>query len=117
MDEQARRRELKAEYREAAIEAGVYRIHNRAKQRSLIGTATNLAGMRNRFEFGKSMGMASTVDGRLTRDLKADGWDAFEFEVLETVTPSGSTTSEQLRQELDTLEALWREKLGEEALY
>lgn len=117
MDQQARRRELKAEYRETPREAGVYRIRNSAKERSLIGTTTNLPGMRNRFEFGKSMGSASTLDGRLAPDIKADGWDAFSFEVLETITPLSTMTPEALQRDLAALEELWREKLGAEALY
>jgi hypothetical protein len=117
MNDKAGRKELLAQYKQHQPEAGVYRIVNTRTGRALLASATNLASVRNRLEFGKSTKTPSALDHRLTNDAREFGIAAFELEVLEVVQPEPETTAAELREELATLEQLWREKLDPAMLY
>jgi len=117
MDDKGRRNELVAEYKATRPDAGVYRIVNTATGKSLLGSTTNLASIRNRVDFARNTNSPGALDGRLARDLAAYGLDAFTFEALETVKVSPEASRSDVASELATLEALWREKLGEDSLY
>jgi hypothetical protein len=112
-----RRRELKAAYREALPEAGVYRILNSANGKSLIGSTTNLKNIQNKLAFGKSQNSVSVLDHRLRADARITGMDALSIEVLERLDVTPETTDEQIRSDLAVLEQLWREKLDDGSLY
>lgn len=111
------RRELKAEYREQRPEAGVYRIVNARTGRGLLGSTANLRSARNRLDFARSTRSASALDMRLKQAIEDADIEALEFEVLETLTAEPTATTRQINDDLATLEALWREKLGPDALY
>lgn len=117
MDESTSRRALKAEFRERRPDAGVYRILNARTGRSLIGTTTNIRAMRNRVAFAKSTQSVGGMDGRLAADLRKHGFDAFSFEVLETVPVAPEKSRESLTSDLEVLEGLWREKFAGEPHY
>ncbi|MCL5257278.1 MAG: GIY-YIG nuclease family protein [Chloroflexi bacterium] len=117
MSEQAHRRELREQYRQTQPEAGVYRIVNSRNGKCLLGSTTNLAGIRNRMEFAKSSNLSGALDLRLRRDIREDGLEAFSLEVLEVLEIRPEMTPAQIREDLATLEALWREKLDPELLY
>jgi hypothetical protein len=112
-----RRKELRAEYRRAREEAGVYRIVNGATGRSLVASAVNLRSAQNRFEFAFSSDSVGALDGRLAPDVRAHGMASLSFEVLESVQPPETLTASGLRQELKLLEGLWRERLGPDSCY
>jgi hypothetical protein len=112
-----RRKELRAEYRLAREEAGVYRIVNSATGRSLVASAVNLRSAQNRFEFAIGSNSVGALDGRLAADVREHGIASLSFEVLETVQPAETQTAAGLREELKLLEGLWRERLGEESCY
>ncbi len=54
---------------------------------------------------------------RLKQAIAPADIDALTFEVLETLTAGPTATPGQVADDLATLEALWREKLGPDALY
>jgi hypothetical protein len=113
MSEKQRRRDL---IRGAsAVPAGVYRIVNRESGRMLIGATENLRGMQNRLEFAVSTGSVSALDGRLAADAREHGIDSFVFEVLDTLDRPEDSTS--VRDDLDALVDLWRERLAGEPMY
>ena len=117
MDEKPTRKELAADYKAARPDAGVFRILNGVSGRSLLGTTQNLASARNKFSFAVSTDSPAALDYRLKADVEAVGLAAFTFEVLEAVTVKADATRAEIESELTTLEALWREKLGADALY
>jgi hypothetical protein len=117
MVEHARRKDLKAAYRDATPDAGVYRIVNTGNSKSLVGRSTNLASISNRFQFARSTATASALDQRLAVDVAQFGFDALEFEVLDRLDVTPGMTRPEILQELLTMEGLWREKLGSASLY
>jgi broad specificity phosphatase PhoE len=112
MTDRARRRELREQIAAHPPDAGVYAIRHRATGRVIVASAVNLAGARNRFDFAVATGTHSALDGQLGGDIAAHGPEGLAFEVLETVTVEPGTPDADLRADLATLEALWREQLG-----
>ena len=112
MGQESNRRALKAEYREAKQDAGVYRIFSRASDRGIVGTSTNLRSIGNRVEFARSTRSLGALDARLKPLIEADGFEALEFEVLETLDAGPDTSAASASADLKTLETLWKEKLA-----
>lgn len=102
------KRELKREYKEAQIPMGVYRVHNTAEDRSLVGSSVNLPAILNRHRADLKMG--AHRNGALQRDWARLGDGAFAFEVLDTLTPRDEPGYDAKR-ELRALEELWLERL------
>jgi hypothetical protein len=117
MPDTSRRKELREQYKQTLPEAGVYRIVNRETHKCLIGSAMNLASIENKLAFAQSTKTASVLDQRLAPDLQQYGFDAFSLDVLERYDPTPEQTPGQIQADLETLEALWREKLDAESLY
>lgn len=75
-----RRKELKQQYKETKIQAGVYQIRNTKNQKIFIGSTSNLktmAGQRMQLEGGIHR------NKMLQKEWKEFGEEAFVFEVLE----------------------------------
>ena len=117
MDDKARRKALQTHYKQTHPEAGVYRILNTRTNKGLLGSTANLASTRNRLAFARSTNSMGALDHRLRSDIAQFGIDAFEFEVLDVLPITPEMTAAQIRAELVTLEALWREKLDPAFLY
>ena len=115
--DKARRRELKASYRESLPEAGVYRIVNSANGKSLVGSTTNLKSLENKLAFGASQQMPGVLDHRLRPDARVFGVNAFNLEILERLDLTPEMTPDQIRSDLAVLEQLWREKFDPALLY
>ncbi len=109
--DRAHRRELADRYRETPREAAVYVIRNTLTGRALLGSTLDLAALRNRLEFARATGIASALDGRLAADIRRDGIEAFEPEVLDTIAPRPGTSEAETAADLAALEALWRDQL------
>jgi hypothetical protein len=109
--DKARRRELAERYRETPREAAVYIIRNTRTGGALLGSTHDLAGLRSRLEFARTTGIGSALDGRLAAEIRRDGIEAFELEVLDTVERRPGSTDAETAADLAVLEALWREKL------
>lgn len=112
MTDKARRRELRDAARQHPPDAGVYAIRHAVTGRVVVASAVNLGGARNRFDFAVSTGALGALDGQLEGDIRAHGVEGLVFEVLETVTVEPGTPDADLRADLATLEALWREQLA-----
>jgi hypothetical protein len=117
MSEQDRRKALVRQYQQTQPEAGVYRIVNSHNNKSLLGSTPNLASIRNKLAFARSTNLPGALDLRLSKDIRQFGIDAFSLEVLEVLDIRPEMTPAQIREDLDTLEALWREKLDPSLLY
>jgi hypothetical protein len=116
-DSKEERRSARAQYKQSHPEAGVYRLVNTRTGRTLLGSTPNLAGLHNRLAWAKSTSTPSALDRRLQADAREYGIDVFELEVLDVLQPEPETTDAQIRDELATLEALWRERSDAAQLY
>ncbi|HEV7518499.1 MAG TPA: GIY-YIG nuclease family protein [Thermoanaerobaculia bacterium] len=101
------KREAKREYKEAKIAAGVYRVHNTADDRSLVGASVNVNAILNRHRAGLRMGAHENKD--LQSDWNRLGETSFAFEVLDTLTGEDKPGFD-VKRELATLEQLWLER-------
>jgi hypothetical protein len=115
--DRARRKELLARYRQVRPQAGVYLIRNAGNGKALLGSTVNLRSLRNKLEFARETNLPGAVDGRLTRDVATFGIEAFSLEVLDVVDVTPEMTDDQIRDDLDMLEGLWRDKLDPSTLY
>lgn len=114
MSDKARRKQLTADYKLQHPDAGVFRVTNTVTGRVLLGSSLNLNSVRSKLEFARSTsspGALSALDHRLANDVRQYGLDAFELEILEVLDTKPEMTQAEIRDDLATLEALWREKL------
>jgi hypothetical protein len=117
MSDRVRRKELLAEYKQIRHEAGVYRIVNTTNNKALLGSTSDLASVHKKMEFARSTNMTGVLDLRLRDDIRAVGMDAFSLDVLEVLDAGPGMTDAEIKRDLATLEALWREKLDPALLY
>lgn len=102
------RKAMIRKYKETALPAGVFRVRNNTLRKSLVGSSANLPGMLNRQRFDLDHG--SHPNRELQQDWDTQGPDAFTFETLDRLEPSGEdghVTSEDLQMLLQ----MWRDKL------
>jgi biotin operon repressor len=103
-----RRKELKQQYKDTAMIAGVLQIKNLRNNKLLVGSALNAQGKLNshksQLQFGSHRNKA------LMQDWKEYGAENFSFDILETLEIKGEISHKD-RQKLKGLEELWLEKL------
>ncbi len=112
-----RRRELRASFDERHLQAGVYALRNNVTGRVLLGSAPDLAALRNKLAFAQQTNTPGALDHRLAADLRQYGIGAFTLEVLDVFDVRPDMTAASVHEDLDALEQLWREKLDEVPLY
>jgi len=112
-----RRKELRAAYEQRRTEAGVYVLRNTVTGRVFLGSAPDLAAVRNRLEFGQATGTSGVLDRRLAADAHAHGMGSFELEILDVLILPDGTPPDVVAADLKELEALWREKLADVPQY
>ncbi len=117
MTDQARRRELNAAYRDTPRRAGVFLIRNTVSGRALVASSLDLDSEQHKYDFAMSTGATGVFHLALVPDVKRLGWAAFELDVVEELPLQRDRTEAQTRDDLATLVALWREKLGPALLY
>ena len=103
------RKALTRAYKETPRPMGVYRVHNRVADKSLVGVSVDLPSILNR-ELAQ-LRLGAHKNAALQDDWNALGPDAFVFEVLDTLSPPADDPGYDPRAELRVLEALWLEKL------
>jgi hypothetical protein len=97
------------EYKETPRPAGVYRVRNTVRKKSLVGSTTDLPGILNRHRFQLKMG--SHADRELQADWKELGPDAFAFEELDRLEPKDEPGDDP-RADLEVLRDMWIERLA-----
>jgi hypothetical protein len=104
------------QYKETPRPAGIFRVRNTAKGKSLVGSTPDLPGMLNRVRFQLENG--SHPDRELQSDWNELGPGAFEFEVLDQLEPKTEPTYDPIA-ELRVLKEMWLQKLTDsgEPLY
>jgi hypothetical protein len=101
--------EMKREYKEMPVEAGIFLITNTANGKVLLGSSTNLRGPLNKHRF--MLSSRSHTNAALQRDWDTLGRDAFRFEIVAVIKPKPDDPTFSLRVELEALEEAWIAKL------
>jgi hypothetical protein len=103
------RKALTRAYKETPRPMGVYRIRNTVTGKSLIASSVNLPAILNRHQAALRLG--GHTHRELQKDWNEHGPEAFEFEVLDTLTPPNQP-GKSAAEDLKALEAMWIEKLS-----
>ena len=101
------RQDLKREYKERVIAAGVFQVRNTANGKILLGSSLNLDGPLNRHRFLLSIGRHPSES--LQEEWNRYGPDKFAFEILE-IAKVNDDPNFNLDDELTLLEQIWVEK-------
>lgn len=102
------RKALIREYKETQRPMGVYQIRNNVNGKLLVGSSKDLQSIFNRHRAALRMG--SHQNRELQKDWAEFGAEAFEFEVLDALTPPEEPGYNPSR-DLKALEELWLDKL------
>jgi hypothetical protein len=113
MNDKNRRKELTAQYKEKAPEAGIYRIVNQETGKYYLWSSSDIPGVFNRFEFGRKTGTYGTLPLVMNKDLTALGYDKFSIEVLEMLKVKPDMTVQETKKELKVLMEMWRQEHGD----
>lgn len=103
------KKELKREYKDRKITAGVFQIRNTINNKVLLGSSKNLEGIWNSNKFQLSAGMHRNK--KLQKDWNEFEAENFVFEVLEAVEKNEDPNF-NLNDELTLLEQIWLEKIN-----
>src|ERR1043165_7232101 len=95
------------QYKETRRPMGAYQIRNTVNGKVFVGVSVDLPSILNRNQSQLKMG------GHPNRELQKEwtefGSEAFEFEVLDTITPPEGLDA---KDDLRALEELWLDKLS-----
>jgi len=103
------RKEIIRKYKETPRPMGVYRVLNKTNGKTLLGTSRDLPAVLNRHR--AQLRLNGHRNREMQRDWNEMGPDAFEFEILDTLSPSDSPDYDP-KDDLRQLEELWVEKLA-----
>ena len=95
-------------YKQNPPKMGIFQIRHLPTGRVFVVSARNLQGIMNSHRFQLRFG--SHPNKRLQADWKADGPDAFAFEVLDELAPVDAL-GKDAGADLADLESLWLDKL------
>lgn len=107
------KKEIRKEYKNQKHPAGLYAVKNKPGNKMFIGTSINLPAKIRGITFELEMG-SHTYDN-LVNDYKLLGKENFEIFILDQIEVKDETERE-LKAELETLEAMWVEKLKSEGV-
>jgi LmbE family N-acetylglucosaminyl deacetylase len=102
------RKELIRKYKETPRPMGVYRVRSKTNGKTLIGTSLDHNAALNRHRAQLQMG--GHPNRALQNDWNQMGQEEFEFEILDTLSPS-VLPDYHPTDDLSMLEAMWVEKL------
>lgn len=102
-----RKKELKQQYKEIKIEAGIFQIKNTKNDKVFIGSTRNLKTL-NGTKFSLENG--AFINKMLQKEWSEFGKDAFEIEVLETLKKKDNPYYNE-KEELEKLEEKWLNEL------
>ncbi|WP_077211945.1 GIY-YIG nuclease family protein [Bacillus dakarensis] len=103
-----RKKELKQQYKETAVDAGIYQIKNNKNNKILIGSTKNFKTL-NGIKFMLENG-GYTTNKELQKEWKQFGKDAFTFEILEKLKKSDDPYFNE-KEALVQLEEKWLDEL------
>lgn len=109
------RKDLIREYKERRASGGVYKITNKVNGKYLLVNDIDLKGAKNRFNFSVKIG--SGVNLRIAKDFKEFGGENFTFEILEEIEMEDGQSTNEFKEDLKTLEEIWKEKFDPSKSY
>jgi len=109
------KKELQDMYKERDIVGGVYAIRNTLNNKVFLDAATDIRGIKNRFEFAQKTG--SCIHVKLQEDWDMAGGGQFTFEALEELKKGETQTTEEFKADLRLLKEMWLETLSGTELY
>lgn len=104
-----RKKQLKQQYKEISVDAGVYQIKNHINNKLLIDSTPNFKTLN-----GKKFMLESntfTTSKALQEDWNHYGRDNFSFDILEKLEKDEGNPYFNEKEALSELEAKWLEKL------
>lgn len=104
-----RKKELKQQFKETPVEAGIYQIRNTKNNKILVGSTLNLKTL-NGIKFMLETN-AFTMNKELQKEWNQYGKDAFTFEILEKLKKKDDDPYFNEKEALLALEEKWLEKL------
>ena len=108
-------KELQNKYKEREIVGGVYAIKNTVSNKVFLEAATDMRGIKNRFDFAQKTG--SCIHVKLQSDWDKHGGDQFVFEVLEELQKGDTQTAEGFKADLALLKEMWFESMSDMEFY
>lgn len=102
-----RKKELKMQYKEMPIKAGVYKIQNKQNGKCFVGSTPNLKTL-NGVKF--MLRNANHTNKQLQEEWLVQGEEQFEITVLEELKESEDPLANP-KKELELLEEKWLEQL------
>ncbi|WP_102346275.1 GIY-YIG nuclease family protein [Bacillus sp. Marseille-P3661] len=103
-----RKRELKQQYKETTVEAGVYQIKNKLNNKILIGSTRNFKTLNGTKFMLETNGY--TTNKQLQTEWTQYGKDAFTFDILEKLKQNDDPYFNE-KEALADLEEKWLEQL------
>jgi GIY-YIG catalytic domain len=103
-----RKKELKQQYKETEVEAGVYQIKNTLNQKILVGSTKNLKTLNGVKFMLETNGYTTNKD--LQKEWNQYGKDAFIIDILEILKKSDEPYFNE-KESLLALEEKWLETL------
>lgn len=103
-----RKKALKQQYKEMAVEAGVFQIKNNINNKIFIGSTRNFKTL-NGTKFSLETN-TYTTNRELQKDWNQYGKDAFSFDILEKLKKTDDPYYNE-KEALAELEEKWLEKL------
>lgn len=107
------KKELIKEYKNKKHPAGLFAVKNNPDNKMFIGISLNLPAKLRGITFELEMG--NHAFSNLAKDYKRLGKENFEIFILDEIEVKDETERE-LRNELETLENIWIEKLKAEGV-
>lgn len=102
------RKQLKKDYQQNPRPMGVFLIRNNLNDKVFLAAGLDVNGLINRYRFHLQNG--NHPNKQLQADWNKLGSANFAFEIVDDITPR-LESGEDYRQELNSLEDLWLEKL------
>lgn len=102
-------KELKREYKERKVQAGIFQVKNTVNGKILLGSSLNLNGPLNSHKFMLTIGRHR--NDLLQKEWNEYGSEKFVFEILEVVKVKDDPDF-SINDELTLLEQIWLEKLS-----
>lgn len=107
------KKEIIKEYKNQKHPAGIFAVKNKPDNKIFIGVSLNLPAKLRGITFELEMGSHAYTN--LAEDYKRLGKEQFEISILDQIEVKDETDKE-LKDELQTLEEMWIEKLKAEGV-
>ncbi|MBC1603188.1 GIY-YIG nuclease family protein [Listeria rocourtiae] len=109
-EKESRKEKINA-YKQMKHRAGVYRFISKETGIYALATSMDLKGIQNKYSFAQKMNMPGALPWTIADEAKKYGMETIDLEELELVDIKDEMTNQDIKEELDVLLELWKEKL------